>query len=345
MEKTETVLVTGGTGFVGVQIILQLLQKGYKVHTTLRSLNSKKKVIETLKSNGIMSFDNLTFFETNLIYDDNWAKAMQGCKYVLSVASPVFFEIPKDEKKAMRPAIEGILRILKFAQEANVKRVVLTSSFGAVGFSHTDKTTETTEEDWTNPNLKGLSAYEKSKGLSERAAWNYIKKEGGNLELSVINPVAILGPSLSPHISGSFDLLKNLLDGSMKIIPNLPLNIVDVRDVADLHIRAMTHPKAKGQRFIASADGQISLPEIAKLLKEKNPEAASKLPLTILPNWILNLAALFNNQAKTGSMFLKVNRNVSNVKAKSFLGWMPIANNEQAILASLDSMIKYGIIK
>lgn len=345
MKPKETVLVTGGTGFVGLQIVFQLLQKGYKVNTTLRSLKSKDKVIETLKSNGITTFENLCFYETNLTDDKNWDKAMQGCKYVLSVASPVFLENPKDENEAMRPAIEGIIRILKFAREANVKRVVMTSSFGAVGFSHTDKNTETTEEDWTDQNLKGLSIYEKSKGLSERAAWDFIKKEGRNLEFATINPVAILGPSLSNRVSESFDLIKNLFNGSMKAIPNLPLNIVDVRDVADLHVRAMTNPNANGERFIASADGSISLPEIAELLKENNPECSSRIPQKILPNWVLKMAGLFNDKAKTGVMFLKVNRNVSNAKAKKLLDWKPIATNEQAILTSLKSMLKYNIIK
>ena len=345
MENKETVLVTGGTGFVGLQIVLQLLQKGYNVKTTLRSLKSKDKVIDTLKANGIKSIASLSFVEAELTRDENWAEAMKGCKYVLSVASPVFFEIPKNENNAMRPAIDGILRILKFARNAGVQRVVMTSNFGAVGFSHTDKNTETTEDDWTDPNLKGLSIYEQSKTLAERAAWDFIKKEGGNLEFATINPVAILGPSLNEHVSGSFDILKHLLDGSMKAVPHIPLNIIDVRDVANLHIRAMTNPNANRQRFIASADGQISMPEIAKFLKNKMPEAATKVSLKTLPNWLLHFAALFNSQAKTGAMFLKVNRNVSNAKAKKVLGWTPIANNEQAILAALESMVKYGIAK
>jgi len=345
MENSATVLVTGGTGFIGLQVIFQLLQKGYRVKTTLRSLDAQHTIMETLGQNGITSFDHLSFIEAELTKDAHWAEAMRDCKYVLSVASPVFFDIPKDETEAMRPAIEGTLRILKFAKNAGVKRVVMTSSFGALGFSHTDKNTETTEADWTDPNLKGLSTYEKSKGLSERAAWDFIKKEGGDLEFATINPVAILGPSLNAHVSGSFDILKHLLDGSMKAVPNIPLNIVDVRDVADLHIRAMENPEAKGQRFIASADGQISMPEIAKLLKEKKPDIATKVSLKTIPNWILHLAALFNAQARAGAMFLRVNRKVSNEKAKEMLGWTPISTNEQTILASLESMIKYGVVK
>lgn len=343
---SENVLVTGGTGFVGAQIIFQLLQKGYNVKTTLRSISSKNKVIDTLKSNGITNFDNLAFVEADLSKDDNWEEAMEGCDYVLSVASPVFMTIPKDENEAIRPAVEGIVRILKAARNASVKRVVMTSNFGAVGFSNKNPDTPTTEADWTDPNEKGLSVYEKSKLLAEHAAWDFIKNEGGNLEFATINPVAIWGPALSAHISGSFEILEHLLDGSMKVIPNIPLNIVDVRDVADLHIRAMTNPNANGQRFIASADGQISMPEIAALLRNKIPEVAKKVSTRTIPNGLLYIAALFNNkQAKEATLFLRMSRNVSNEKAKKILGWKPIANNEEVILTSINSMVKFKIIE
>lgn len=339
----ETVLVTGGTGFVGSHIILQLLQKGYNVKTTLRSINSKDKIIDTLKSNGIINFKNITFVEADLSKDDNWDKAMEGCDYVLSVASPVFMNIPKDENEAMRPAVEGIIRVLKAARDAKVKRVVMTSNFGAVGFSNKNLDKITTEKDWTDVNEKGLSIYEKSKLMAERAAWDFINKEGGSLEFATINPVAILGPSLSSHISGSFVLFELLFSG--KPIPNLPLNIVDVRDVADLHIRAMINPNANGERFIASADGQISLFDMAILLKNKRPDVARKISSKKIPNLVIFLGALFNKHAKEGALFLKINRNISNKKAKEILGWKPTLSNKEIVLNSVDSMIKFGIIK
>lgn len=342
---SKSVLVTGGTGFVGAHIILQLLQKGYNVKTTLRSIRSKEKVIDTLKSNGITTFDNLEFAEADLSEDDNWDEAMKGCDYVLSVASPVFMTIPIDENEAIRPAVEGIVRILKAARNASVKRVVMTSNFGAVGLSNKNPNTATTEADWTDPNEKGLSAYEKSKLLAERAAWDFIKKEGGDLEFATINPVAILGPSLSAHISGSFGLLTYLLDGSMKAIPNIPLNVIDVRDVADLHIRAMTNPNANGQRFIASADGKISMPEIAALLRNKYPDITKKVPVETLSDSVIFSNASSNKQAEATALLMRINRNVSNEKAKKILGWTPISNNDEAILASINSMSKFGIIR
>ncbi|MCE7065235.1 aldehyde reductase [Dyadobacter sp. CY326] len=343
MEGKETVLVTGGNGFVGLHIVLQLLQKGYKVRTTLRSMAIKDKLVETLKTNGVSSFGNLSFIEAELTSDDHWQEAMKDCKYVLSVASPVFSEIPKDESKAIGPALEGILRVLKFASKAGVKRVVMTSNFGAVGFSQTDKSRQTTEADWTDPNLKGLSIYEKSKLLAERAAWEFIKNQRGNLEFVTINPVAIFGPSLNGHVSSSLDILKNMLDGTWKAIPPIPLNIVDVRDVALLHVLAMENPEANGQRFIASADGQISMPQIAAFLKTARPEVSGKVSSKKIPAFALKIGSLFNEQAKQGVMFIRVNRNVSNSKAKTILGWKPVANMQEAILASVDSMIKFNL--
>lgn len=347
MESTEMVLVTGGTGAVGANCILQLLQRGYRVKTTLRSLGKKNEVLQLLKNGGLTpgsyGDDKLTFIEADLGSDANWAAAMSGCTYVLHVASPTQNE-SADEDAMIRPAVDGVLRVLKAARDGGIKRVVLTSSFGALGFSHHDRSTETTEADWTDPNEKGLSAYEKSKGLSERAAWDFMKREGGKLELAVINPVAIFGPLLGAVKSPSFGLLKGLLSGSMKAVPNIPLNAVDIRDVADLHIRAMITPEAAGERFIATADGEISLPEIAQLLRDKLPALAGKVSQKTIPNWLLRIAGLFNPEAKRGALFIKVNRRVSNAKARKILGWTPIANNEQAILASAEGMKKYGMI-
>ena len=329
---------------MGLRLIFTLLQQGYTVRTTVRQLSSRDKIIAALTENGIRNLEQLSFIEAELTQDRHWAAAMQGCTYVLSVASPVFFDIPKDENEAVRPAVEGIRRILKFAQQAGVKRVVMTSNFGAVGFSQTDKSRQTTEKDWTDVHLKGLSVYEKSKTLAEKAAWDFIRAAGGSLELAVINAVAIYGPALDAHVSGSFHLLTNLLNGSMKLIPNIPLNVVDVRDVAELHILAMTTPEARGQRFIATADGQITLPEVAALLKTRMPEVSARVSRRRLPDLLVRLAALFNRKASEGVVFLNMNRNVSNAKAKQVLGWKPIAAQEQAILAAVESMVKYRVI-
>jgi nucleoside-diphosphate-sugar epimerase len=345
MENAEKVLVTGGAGFVGSHCLLQLLQKGYNVRTTLRSMGRKDEVIAMLKAAGITSFDNLEFIETDLTKDDNWAAAVKNCHYVLHIASPFLSQMPKDENEMIRPAVDGTLRVLKASKKAGVKRVVVCSNFGAVGYSHKDPNTVITEKEWTNPDQKGMTAYTRSKVLAERAAWDFIKNEGGNLELAVINPVFILGPSLGPDFSSSYHILELLLSGSMKAVPNINFNIIDVRDVADLHIRAMTNPEANGQRFIGMAGGTMSLPQIAGLLKKKMPDVSQKVSTRVLPDWVIRVAALFSAQAKSAASLLGISRNVSNEKARKILGWSPIAGNEEAIIASVGSMIKFGKFK
>lgn len=340
----KQVLVTGGTGFVGAHCILQLLQNGYKVKTTIRSLARANEVLEMLKVGGIDSLENIAFIEADLSKDANWDKAVEHCDYVLHVASPIYFKVPKDENEMIRPAVDGTIRVLTAARDAGVKRVVMTSNFGAVGYSHKDNRTIITEESWTDPNEKGLSAYNKSKVMAERAAWNFITNNGGNLELSVINPMAIFGPSLGPNLSSGFELLKGLLSGAMKRIPNMTLGIVDVRDLADLHLRAMVSPKAKGQRFLALAGGILSLQQIAWLLKDNLGESAANISTRKIPDWVVRIAALFNPQAKAIVPMLGINRNASNEKAKTVLGWQPRTNKE-ALLATVESLIKYGAVK
>lgn len=341
---SETVLVTGGTGFVGSHCILQLLNKGYKVKTTLRNLNRKHGVLDMLKFGGITSFQNLEFIEADLTRDANWDEAVKGCDYVLHVASPINLEAPKDENEFIRPAVEGTLRVLRAARDAGVKRAVMTSNFGAVGYSHKDTTKIITEDEWTDPNEKDLSAYNKSKVLAERTAWDFIHQEGGDLELATVNPMAIFGPSLGPDLSSGFELLKRVLDGSLRAIPNMTLGIVDVRDLADLHIRAMTSPSAKGQRFLALSGGILSLPEIAVLLKNKLGDKAKKVSTRRLPDWLVRIVALFSPTARNLVPQLGRYRNASNEKAKTLLGWQP-RTNEEAILATAKSLFEFGWIK
>jgi nucleoside-diphosphate-sugar epimerase len=342
MENTNNtlVLVTGGTGFVGIHCVLQLLQHGYKVRATLRSIKRKQEVLEMLGNGGITNFDNLSLIETDLTKDDNWTDALKDCTYVLHIASPIYLKLPKHEDDMIRPAVDGALRVLKAARDAGVKRVVMTSNFGAVGYSHKDAGTLITEESWTNPNEKNLTAYLKSKVLAERAAWNFMHTEGGGLELTVINPAGIFGPSLGPDVSSGAELLRRLLNGSMKAVPNIPMGIVDVRDVADLHIRAMTSTRAAGERFLALAGGTMTLSGIAKLLKEKLGDKAAKVSTKILPDWVVRIAALFNPVARQIAPQLGKNKNASNEKAKSVLDWQP-RSNETAIITAAESLLVY----
>ena len=219
---TNKVLVTGGNGFLGLNIVCQLLKDKYVVRTTLRSLEKKATVIQTLKEQGLKEeLSNLEFIQADLQSDKNWNQAMAGIDYVISVASPVFFGKVDDEQKAIQPAVQGITRIIMFAQKAGVKRIVMTANFGAVGFSNKDKNSITTEKDWTNVNEKGLSLYEKSKAIAEQKAWKLINDPKNKVEFTTVNAVAMLGPSLDGNISGSFSILNNILNGSMKGIPKI----------------------------------------------------------------------------------------------------------------------------
>ena len=343
INSQKRVLVTGGSGFVAIHCIAQLLQQGYTVRTTLRSIRKKQEVLNMLEVAGAPA-DQLEFIEADLTQDLNWHKAVEHCDYVLHVASPIFLRAPKNEDEMVRPAVDGTLRVLKAARDGAVKRVVMTSNFGAVGYSHTDTSKVITEECWTHPDEKGLSIYNKSKVLAERAAWDFIKNEGGALELSVINPMGIFGPSFGPALSSGYELLKKVLDGSMKRIPNITLGIVDVRDVADLHIRAMVNPVAKGQRFLALAGGIVSLPQIARLLKTKVPAIAGNASLKTIPDWVIKITIPFNPLARNIAPMLSRYREASNEKAKRLLGWNP-RNNETALIAAAESLARFGAIK
>jgi nucleoside-diphosphate-sugar epimerase len=339
-----TVLVTGGSGFIGSHCIIQLLEKGHTVRTTVRDLKREPEVRAMLERGGAKPGKTLSFFAADLNSDDGWAEAVKGCDYVLHVASPFPAATPKDENDLIVPAREGALRLLRAARDAGVKRVVLTSSYAAIGYGHPPRDKPFDETDWTNIETPGIGAYVKSKAIAEKAAWGFIAREGGALELAVVNPVAVLGPVLAPDYSTSILLVQKLLDGALPAAPQASFGIVDVRDVADLHIRAMTDPKAKGERFLAMAGESMSILETGKVLRDRFGAAASKVPTNELPNWVVRLMALVNQDAKALLPQLGRRMNADVGKGRRLLGWAP-RSNEDAIAATAESLIKLGIVK
>ena len=337
----ETVLVTGGSGFIGAHCILQLLEAGYRVRATVRSLEREPDVRAMLKVGGAEPGESLSFVAADLLSDAGWTEAAAGCKYVHHVASPFPVDAPQDEDELIIPAREGTLRVLRAARQAGVKRVVITSSFAAVAYGQETRNTPFTEEDWTDLD-SGVRAYVKSKTLAERAAWDFIAREGG-LELSVINPAAVFGPVLGPDYSSSIHLLQRLLDGFLPGIPNLSFNVVDVRDVADLHLRAMKDPAANGERFLAVAGDSMSVQEIAQLLRANLGPSAKGVPTRMLPNWILRLIGRFNPAVQEMVPNLGKVRMASNEKARRVLGWTP-RSNEEAVLATAESLLRLGLL-
>jgi nucleoside-diphosphate-sugar epimerase len=338
----DLVLVTGGSGFIGVHCILRLLDAGYRVRATIRSLSRAQDVRAMLKTGGAASADAVSFVAADLNADADWPDAVADCRFVLHVASPFPDRAPEHEDDLIVPAREGTLRVLKAARNAGVKRVVLTSSFAAIGYG-TRPTAPYCEQDWSDPNAN-VSAYVKSKTLAERAAWDFVAREGGMLELASVNPVVVLGPVLGTDTSTSIKLLQRLLDGSTPGVPRLSFGVVDVRDVADLQLLAMTHPAAKGERFLAVAGDFMSIKEIADLLRQHLGAAAARVPTRVLPNWLVRIAAISNPTVRQIVSELGKVKNATNQKSRRVLGWTP-RSNEQCILASVESLRRFGLLR
>jgi nucleoside-diphosphate-sugar epimerase len=339
----STILVTGGSGFIGSHCIVQLLAAGHQVRTTVRDLTREGEVRAMLREGGTVPADRLSFIAADLESDEGWPATVAGCEYVLHVASPLPLNIPRNEDELIVPAREGALRVLRASREAGVRRVVLTSSFAAVGYAQKSQIAPFNETNWTDPDGDVLP-YVKSKTLAERAAWNFIATEGGSLELAVVNPVAVLGPVLGPNYSVSILLVQRLMDGTMPGCPRLCFGIVDVRDVAELHIRAMTHPAAKGERFLAVAGDFVSILDVAKILKRRMGGLAKRVPTWQLPNWLVRLAALRDTAVRQILPELGLVKNATNEKARRLLGWTP-RSNEESIIATAESLVRLGFLK
>ncbi|PSM56138.1 epimerase [Clostridium diolis] len=339
MEK-ELVLVTGGSGFIAVHIILKLLKRGYRVRTTLRTLSRKDEVKSMLAKGGAVDFENLEFIQTDLTSDINWIEAVTDANYVIHVASPTPATRPDDGDEMVKMAVDGTLRVMKAAKAAGVKRVVLTSASGAVLSGHKSHPEIFTEEDWTD--LSGnIDAYQRSKTMAELAAWEFAKKE--NIELSAVNPVAVMGPVLGQDFSHSNQIIRAMLKGDMPFLLNIGFDYVDVRDVAELHLLAMTCPEAAGERFIATTGENLTYKKEAKILQRYLGSKAKKVSIKALPDFMIKFMAIFKKDLRMPATFLGQSTACSNAKAKKLLGWQP-RSAEEAIVATAKSMIELGLI-
>lgn len=329
------VLVTGGSGFVGVHVILALLRAGHAVRTTLRSPARRAEVLAMLAADGVEPGDRLTFATADLTADAGWAEAAAGCERVLHVASPFPAAAPRHEDDLIRPARDGTLRVLRAARDAGARRVVVTSSFAAIGYGHPPQTAPYDETSWTNTDHANVTAYAKSKTLAERAAWEFASREG--LELATVNPVMVFGPVLGPDPSTSIVLVQRLVQGVLPGCPRLWFGAVDVRDVADLHVRAMTDPAAAGERFLAVSGPFLSVLDMARILRDALGSRGSRIPTRQLPDVLVRVAALLDPEVRAIVPELGARRDATAAKAQRVLGWAPRSPAE-ALVATAESL-------
>jgi dihydroflavonol-4-reductase len=335
----DAVLVSGGSGYIAGYVIRQLVAEGWRVRTTIRDLTKEDGVRK------LLAVDNsrLAFFAADLVDDAGWAEAMAGCSHVAHVASPFPSHVVKDPDDLIVPAREGALRALRAAKAAGVRRFVMTSSIAAIGYGRPKGVYTFTEADWTDPDAPGTSPYVKSKTIAERAARAWVEAQGGGIEYCTVNPAAVLGPVWSRDFSTSIAVVKKLLDASMPGCPDFGFGIVDVRDVADLHVRALTAPDMAGERFIASGPF-LKMIDIAHILKEHLGAQARKVPARRLPDFLVRLSALFDPVVKQVVGELGTVRNLDASHAKSVLGWTS-RPPEQSIVDTARSLIDLGIVK
>ena len=337
----RTVLVTGGSGYLGGWCIVELLRRGYRVRTTVRDPAREREVQEAVASQ-VDPGHHLTVHQADLLSDEHWDNVIQGCDYVLHVASPFPPNQPKDPDELIVPAREGTLRVLGKALDHGVKRVVVTSSIAAIRLAKGSEHRPLTEEDWTDPDADGLTPYVRSKTIAERAAWDLVRERGAEDRLAVVNPGAIIGPLLHDDMSYSVQSIERLLKG-MPGVPRLGFNFVDVRDVADLEIRAMTSPDAGGKRFIAVTKW-VWMSEAGQILRDRLGDQASKVPTRTVPNLVVRGMALFDGGIRSIVGTLGKRSDLSSERARSTLHWSP-RPIEDTIAETGESLISHGVIE
>ncbi len=341
MPHTSPILVTGASGFVAIHTIVQLLEQGYNVRSTLRTLSREAEVRETI-SKYVQINDRFEILPADLEQDSGWDEAMKGVEYVLHVASPFPLFEPKHEDELIIPAVQGTLRVLRAAHKAKAKRVVQVSSNAAISSGHEGENKTFTEADWTN--LDKVGAYPKSKTLAERAAWDFINSAENinKMELATINPPLILGPVPNKNFRTSVELIRTYMLGQVPGVGRIKMGIVDVRDVAAAIILAMKTPEAAGNRFLCSG-GTLWIKEIAQILYKEYAKRGYKIPTIQYPSFLIRFIALFDKKISLVTNSLDWDYELSNEKAKCILKWTP-RSNEEAILSMAESLIEQGFV-
>ena len=341
MAEAGTVLVTGGSGYIGGWCVIGLLQQGYVVRTTVRNLAREAEVRAGI-AKVVDPGNRLSFHAADLMADEGWDAAVAGCDYVLHVASPLGVAEPKDPDELIVPAREGARRAISAAIRAGVKRVVQTSSVAATSLPAARGDSLADETVWTDLANPKVGAYARSKTIAERTAWDLIGGGGGATTLATVNPALVIGPVTGRDYSESIQVVERLVTGRVPGLPRLGFNIVDVRDVADLHIRAMTAPEAAGERFIA-AGAWAWMADLATLVKTRLGEEGAKVPTRKVPDFVIRIAGLFDKELGSVTDSLGRKRDFSSAKAQRLLGWKP-RPTEETVLDCARSLIAAGLV-
>ncbi len=339
----DLVLLTGISGFLGGHVGLALLRAGYRVRGSVRDPGKAEKVRAALaRAGGDVS--RLEFVSLDLNADAGWAEAMQGARYLQHTASPFVTQMPRDRMELIRPAVEGTRRALTEALTAGVERMVLTSSMAATSYGHDPARTEPfSGADWTNLEGRGVNAYVESKTLAEKQAWTILDSAGRHDDLVTINPNAILGPLLDEDPGTSAALVARLMDGSVPAAARIYFPVVDVRDVAEAHVKAMTDPEAGGRRY-AMGERTLSFLEFADVIREGMPEFAPRLPKRTVPDWMVRLFAFVDKDIRGNVGELGVLRRTDSSEVVRLLGH-PLIPASEAVLATARSLVEHGVVK
>ncbi|MEP3224664.1 MAG: NAD-dependent epimerase/dehydratase family protein [Parasphingorhabdus sp.] len=335
---TKTAMVSGGTGYIATYVIRQLLDEGWHVNTTIRSIAREADAHRRFPEAG----NKLKFFQADLMHDEGWAAAMADCSHMVHIASPIMAATPKHENDLILPARDGVLRALQFSKDAGVQRFVHTSSMAAVSYGVERGVHEFDESDWTDENHPDASAYTKSKTISERAARDWIAKNGDVIEYCSVNPGMVLGPVVDADFSASVLAVQQLMDGSMPMAPDISFPLVDVRDVADLHVKAMMADNIAGDRFLA-AGPTLSFLEMAKVLRDNLGDKAQKVPTRQMPDWLVTVFGLINSEVRGIKSELGKRRVVTGTYSQDKLAWTmrPV---EQSLIDTANSLLSRGVV-
>jgi dihydroflavonol-4-reductase len=341
--SADRVLVTGASGFIAKHCMSELLKSGYRVRGTVRNLERRGEIEQALVAADVEA-PEFELAEADLNHDAGWAKAVDGCRYVLHLASPFPSHEPRDPDELIKPARDGALRVLRAAATAGVERVVQTSSIAAIMHCGKPDAVARTEADWTDIGNSQVSSYARSKTIAERAAWDAMDELSATsaIEFCTINPGVVFGPALDKDLSTSHVLLRLLGHGAYAAVPKVAYPSVDVRDVARQHVIAMTHPGAAGQRWL-STDGTLSIREIGQIIVKVLPDLKRKVPSMIIPSPIVRLAATYDRNLRSIKADLGKSNLCDNSKTVTGLG-MTFRTGEEAVTAAAQSLRTLGII-